>query len=98
MVYDIANCGPRQRFVVRGKTEPFIVHNCVQGIARDLLSDAMRRIDAAGYTIVTHVHDECVIEAKKIAPKFAQMMMVVPAWAEGLPLVAKPWCSDRYVK
>lgn len=36
-VYDLLNCGPRQRFVVLGESGPFIVHNCVQAMARDIL-------------------------------------------------------------
>jgi len=42
---------------------PKFVENIVQATARDILADAMHRLDAAGYRIVMHVHDEVVIEA-----------------------------------
>ena len=36
--------------------------NIVSGIARDILVEAMLRIEAAGYSITLHVHDELVCE------------------------------------
>jgi DNA polymerase bacteriophage-type len=80
-----------------------LTENIVQGIARDLLRDAMHRVDAAGYNIVVHVHDECIIEAptkqvEKIKPHFTALMKQASEWAEGLPIVVNSWVSNRYTK
>ena len=39
-----------------------ITENAIQAIARDLLADAIQRVDAAGFEVVMHVHDEVVVE------------------------------------
>jgi DNA polymerase bacteriophage-type len=80
-----------------------LTENIVQGIARDLLRDAMHRLDAAGYNIITHVHDEAVIEVPKdkaeiIKPKFIKLMSEAPEWAGGLPIKVGVWISDRFTK
>jgi hypothetical protein len=83
---------------VRGWHGSF-VENAVQAIARDLLAGAMMRLEAAGYPIVLHVHDEAVAQVPAGfagAEEFARLMSEPPDWAAGLPLVAKGWASARY--
>lgn len=64
-VYDILDCGARHQFVVLGQGGPFIVHNCCQGIARDLLRDGWLALDRAGLTVLTTVHDEFIVRRKE---------------------------------
>jgi DNA polymerase len=75
--------------------------NVVSGIARDLLADAMLRIEAAGYPIVLHVHDEVVAEVPEgfgSTDEFTHLMTRKPAWALDLPIAAKAWSGKRYTK
>jgi DNA polymerase len=75
--------------------------NVVSGIARDLLAEAMLRIEAAGYPIVLHVHDEVVAEVPDgfgSTEEFARSMTRKPAWALELPIAAKAWSGLRYLK
>lgn len=101
-VYDILNAGPRQRFVVLGSGGPFIVHNCAQAVSRDLLADAMLRLDAAGYPIVMHVHDEIIAEVPHgfgSVEEFERIMGTPPAWAADWPIkAADGWRGLRYRK
>lgn len=101
-VYDILNAGPRQRFVVRGETGPFIVHNCVQAVARDIMRDAVNRLEKRGYPVVLRVHDEIAAEVPHgfgNVEEFEAIMAELPEWAAGWPIrAAGGWRGRRYRK
>lgn len=79
---------------------PKFVENIVQATARDILAEAMLRLNAAGYRIVMHVHDEAVIEAppETELSDICSIMGQTPAWASGLLLRADGYVCDFYKK
>ena len=75
--------------------------NIVSGISRDILVEAMFRIEAAGYPIVLHVHDEAVAEVPigfGSEEEFVRLMTQPPSWAPDLPIAANAWRGYRYDK
>jgi DNA polymerase bacteriophage-type len=76
-----------------------LVENIVQAVARDVLADAMVRVDKAGYNITMHVHDEIVINSKKDVTKEINNILSSPiSWAKGLPLGAETFKAKYYQK
>lgn len=77
-----------------------LVENIVQATSRDLLAEAMRRLEATGNTVVMHIHDEAVIDApfNQSLDTMVQLMTKVPDWANGLILNAAGFVSDFYKK
>ena len=58
-------------------------------------------MEAAGYPVVFHVHDEVVIDAgpgKDRLEDVVELMRQVPAWAPGLPLNADGWVNPFFKK
>lgn len=78
-----------------------LAENVVQAISRDLMADAMLRIESSGYEIILSVHDELVAERKigegKIE-EFEKLMAQVPEWAKGCPVRVEGWNGPRYKK
>lgn len=108
-VYDILNCGPRNRFVVKGKEEPFIVHNC-QAACRDIAAEKVvnlrKKFFDRGFTrddahIVMTVHDEIIVCCKdELAEEVFDIMQDVmthsTGWYASLPLAVDGSIAQRY--
>lgn len=86
-----------QRRIVGGPTQ---VENIIQAIGRDLLTHALVNVERAGFRTVTHVHDEIVTETTSglTVERLSSLMCDLPDWAEGLPVEAAGYTTQRYRK
>lgn len=79
-----------------------LVENCTQALCRDLLANALLNVEANGYPIVLHVHDEIICETPDLpeynVAELERLMCELPEWAEGFPLVAEGAELKRYAK
>jgi DNA polymerase bacteriophage-type len=80
-----------------------LAENIVQAFSRDVMAEAMIRLDDKGYALLKTVHDEIV--AEDTAPEDAALlsdyhdtMVVTPSWATGLPIEVEVFRSQRYRK
>lgn len=78
-----------------------LTENITQATARDLLAEAMRRMELVGLGIVGHVHDEVILEVPKgqyTVDDVCDIMNRNPAWADGLPLSSAGYTGNYYFK
>ena len=76
-----------------------LVENITQGVARDVMAEAMLRVEEAGYEVVLSVHDELVTEADHGSVKeFEKLMATNPEWGKDIPLEVEGWSGVRYGK
>jgi DNA polymerase len=80
-----------------------VVENATQAMARDLLADAMLRLDDGSDDLDVTVHDELIAEpliprAQARLQQMKNIMSTPPDWAHGLPLAAEGAVMMRYGK
>lgn len=100
LVYDHANG-------VRDLYPGILAENVTQATCRDLLAEGLVRLEAAGFRVVLHVHDEVVVEvphpadsdaARKALAEVTQILETVPEWAAGFPIAAEGCLDERWAK
>jgi len=77
-----------------------LTENVTQAVARDVLAEALVRLDGRGYDVVGHIHDEILVETDDPADveRISNLMTVSPKWADGLPIDAEGFWCPRYRK
>jgi DNA polymerase len=74
--------------------------NLIQAISRDILAEALKRLEYAGFCSVLHIHDEVLCEVQQgfgSLGQFHQLLVQAPTWAEGLPIAAPNcWSNNRF--
>lgn len=108
LFYPHAACGPitdgsRLRFQWGKLWGGTLTENIVQAISRDILAEAILCVEAAGYRVALHVHDEiiAVVPTEKAADCLNTALGAlrhVPSWGQGLPLNAEGHICQRYEK
>ena len=76
-----------------------LVENITQSTARDLLAEAMWRLERAGFNIVAHVHDEVILEVPEGTATVEEVSAIMnqnPVWADGLPLASSGYYGPHF--
>lgn len=74
--------------------------NATQAVARDLMADALFRLETEGFAVRLTVHDEVIAtsEPSRDVGGFVDVLSAVPEWAAGCPVMAEGWTGMRYRK
>lgn len=79
-----------------------LTENIVQAISRDVMVEAMFRLQEAGYPVILTVHDEIVAETDENFGAMNEFLELTrsptPSWAPGFPIAVEGWCGKRYKK
>ena len=85
--------------IMQGNGAKFL-RDIVQGLARDVLLDAMQRLTDANYPVVLHLANKVVVESEDPAALMAMsaIMEQSPHWAKELQLTIQGYACNRYLE
>lgn len=77
-----------------------LIENIVQGIAADVMGNGAVNAERAGYQIATLIHDQALgyKQQGQTIERFVELLTALPAWANGLPIVAEGNVVKYYTK
>lgn len=80
-----------------------LTENVTQRVARDILAEAILRLENAGFPVIFHAHDEVILSldtatARQDLEEAKQLMLRSPDWCPGLPLGVDGDLSPHYTK
>jgi len=89
---------PKRNGALIGTYGGRLVENATQAIARDILSEAIVRLEKQGYRVAAHVHDEVIVEGEHDVELISKIICEPPSWAKGLPIAGEGFVTQRYRK
>lgn len=78
-----------------------LTENVVQAISRDIMAEAMIRVERLKYPILLTVHDEIIAEVDEnfgSLTEYNQAMSQLPIWIPECPVGVAGWVGTRYMK
>jgi DNA polymerase len=95
-----------RKWVERNLYGGLLCENVVSSTGRDIMVQGMTAVEKAGYPVILTVHDEVLsevniasLEERGLSEKhYERLLSINPSWAAGLPLAAKAWSDERYIK
>lgn len=100
-VYDIRHAGHNNRFTVRGADgRPFLVHNCGQALAREIIDPQVQKIRQR-YPVLLQVHDAVLAlvpesEAEEGVAYVRECMSEAPIWWADIPIACEAGFGKTY--